>query len=218
MSASSTPTLSPRSRRPSARLTAVVDLPTPPLPDATAMMAPTPGTPMVPWARCAAAAAAGEVAPRLRPRRRGAAARRTRSAVSATMTEATPGSALTAASARLRTGSQAFDHGGIDRDREEHLAVGDDDVGQGAGVGKRHAFGTGYASEARQNLSLGQCHHALQWPPRAGLRGAGVQPIHKIGTRAAGSNVSAWLAARTTAIPRVTGRCGRCPDKASRVQ
>src|SRR3546814_7797235 len=31
--------------RPSARFTAVVDLPTPPLPDATAMMAPTPGTP-----------------------------------------------------------------------------------------------------------------------------------------------------------------------------
>src|SRR4029450_6141349 len=42
MSASSTPTLSPMSRKPSARLTAVVDLPTPPLPDATAMMAFTP--------------------------------------------------------------------------------------------------------------------------------------------------------------------------------
>ena len=36
------PTLRPRSRRPSARLTAVVDLPTPPLPEATAMIAPTP--------------------------------------------------------------------------------------------------------------------------------------------------------------------------------
>src|SRR5262249_16369328 len=54
-----------------------------------------------PWARCAAAAAAGDVAPgRGRPA--------ARSAVSATMTEATPGSALTAASARLRTGSHAF--------------------------------------------------------------------------------------------------------------
>ena len=38
MSASSTPTLSPLSRKPSARFTAVVDLPTPPLPEATAMI------------------------------------------------------------------------------------------------------------------------------------------------------------------------------------
>src|SRR5436305_470563 len=45
MSASSTPTLRPRSRRPSARLIAVVDLPTPPLPEATATMAATPGGP-----------------------------------------------------------------------------------------------------------------------------------------------------------------------------
>src|SRR3569623_66517 len=43
MSASSSPTLRPRSRRPSARLSAVVDLPTPPLPDATAITAATPG-------------------------------------------------------------------------------------------------------------------------------------------------------------------------------
>jgi hypothetical protein len=38
MSASSTPTLAPSAARASARLTAVVDLPTPPLPEATAMM------------------------------------------------------------------------------------------------------------------------------------------------------------------------------------
>src|SRR4051794_28678972 len=44
MSASSTPTRSPIAARPSARLAAVVDLPTPPLPDATAMIAFTPGT------------------------------------------------------------------------------------------------------------------------------------------------------------------------------
>src|SRR5205814_3163360 len=43
MSASSRPTRRPRSRRPNARLSAVVDLPTPPLPDATAMTAATPG-------------------------------------------------------------------------------------------------------------------------------------------------------------------------------
>src|SRR6266702_37189 len=39
------PTLRPSALSPSARLTAVVDLPTPPLPDATAMIASTPGTP-----------------------------------------------------------------------------------------------------------------------------------------------------------------------------
>src|SRR5712672_2356376 len=43
MSASSRPTCKPRSRRPSARLSAVVDLPTPPLPEATAMTAAMPG-------------------------------------------------------------------------------------------------------------------------------------------------------------------------------
>src|SRR5436305_15136547 len=44
MSASSTPTLRPLALKPSARLTAVVDLPTPPLPEATATIVPTPGT------------------------------------------------------------------------------------------------------------------------------------------------------------------------------
>ena len=39
------PTFSPRSRRPSAKLTAVVDFPTPPFPDATAMTASTLGIP-----------------------------------------------------------------------------------------------------------------------------------------------------------------------------
>ena len=48
MSASSRPVLRPLAARPSARLTAVVDLPTPPLPEATAMMCLTPGTSMRP--------------------------------------------------------------------------------------------------------------------------------------------------------------------------
>src|SRR6266705_526328 len=43
MSASSRPTRKPRSRRPSARLSAVVDFPTPPLPEATAITAAIPG-------------------------------------------------------------------------------------------------------------------------------------------------------------------------------
>src|SRR6516164_8015926 len=43
MSASRTPTRNPLACKPNARLAATVDLPTPPLPDATATIAPTPG-------------------------------------------------------------------------------------------------------------------------------------------------------------------------------
>src|ERR1700704_1555700 len=45
MSASRMPVFSPRAVKPSARLHEVVDLPTPPLPDATAMTCLTPGMP-----------------------------------------------------------------------------------------------------------------------------------------------------------------------------
>src|SRR5216683_2848706 len=111
MSASSKPTRKPRSRRPSARLSAVVDFPTPPLPEATAMTAAMPGisdcfdigelglcggrcdeTCGTPCARRGDAAAAE---PGLR------------SAVSAIMATVTPGIARTAASAPARTLSQA---------------------------------------------------------------------------------------------------------------
>src|SRR6185436_20250795 len=117
MSASSRPTRKPRSRRPSARLSAVVDLPTPPLPEATAMTAATPGisacfdigdappcggrcaaTGCTPGececaCRCGAGADGGE--PGLR------------SAVSAIIAAVTPGIARTAVSACARTLSQA---------------------------------------------------------------------------------------------------------------
>ena len=111
------PTFRPRSRRPSARLTAVVDLPTPPLPEATAITASTPGMPgctlSAGWAWARAAGAAGAPAARgwvatcagLGPR---VAAPAARSAVKATRADCTPGIARTASSAVLRTGSQAF--------------------------------------------------------------------------------------------------------------
>ena len=109
MSASSTPTFMPRSRSPSARLTAVVDLPTPPLPDATAMMASTPG---IPGCTLSAGWACGAGAPAARgwvatcagcgPR---AAAPAARSAVRATKADCTPGMARTVSSAALRTDS-----------------------------------------------------------------------------------------------------------------
>src|SRR4030088_3485416 len=112
MSASSRPMRRPRSRRPNARFSAVVDLPTPPLPDATAMTAAMPGisdcfdigdvglcggrceeTGGTPWARrCGGGDAA---APGLR------------SAANAIMATLTPGMARTAASAWARTLSQA---------------------------------------------------------------------------------------------------------------
>src|SRR3954454_4948410 len=112
MSASSRPTRNPRSRKASARLRAVVDLPTPPLPDATAITAATPGisdcfaigeaglcggrceeTGCTPGACRCGGGAAGE--PGLR------------SAVRAIMAALTPGIARTAASACARTLSQA---------------------------------------------------------------------------------------------------------------
>src|SRR5580698_8511227 len=119
MSASRMPTLSPRSRKPSARLTAVVDLPTPPLPEATAMIAATPGMPDCDGAEGAPGAGPGLAGPDLAlwacPAC-GAACGRCgappapddRSAVSATITDLTPGTARIAASARSRTASQAL--------------------------------------------------------------------------------------------------------------
>src|SRR6185503_7522249 len=102
MSASSRPTRRPRSRRPSARLSAVVDLPTPPLPEATAITATTRGI-----SDCRAI---GEWAPPcglgLGP-------------------DGFPGSRL----------------GGIDIDREEHLALGRADRAQHIGIGARDPAG-----------------------------------------------------------------------------
>src|ERR1700691_944502 len=105
------PTLSPRSRKASARLTATVDLPTPPFPEATAIIAATPGMPARAAGPCVAPPAAA-------PARgggdgcggRGAAAPppAARSAVSATITERTPGTARTAFSAFARTLSHAL--------------------------------------------------------------------------------------------------------------
>src|SRR5215208_3511401 len=96
------PTFSPRALSPSARLTAVVDLPTPPLPEATAMIASTPGTPTVDSPPCRAGR--GPAPPP--GDGRADAAPGLRSAVSATSADCTPGTARTVSSARLRTDSQ----------------------------------------------------------------------------------------------------------------
>src|SRR5882757_9594254 len=114
MSASSSPTLRPRSRRPSDRLSAEVDLPTPPLPEATAITAATPGSSdcraIGDWPPCGgfwAWTGCTPGVPRLGVGGGGGAVPPLRSAVSATITVVTPGIARTAASASARTDSQA---------------------------------------------------------------------------------------------------------------
>src|SRR5918994_2973900 len=108
MSQSSTPVLKPCARSARARLQGVVDLPTPPLPEATAITCFTPG--MI-CARAVGAWAgrpgvgAGEVAG---PFVAG------RSAVRLAHTPLAPGSALTAASAARRTGSMPAASAGLD--------------------------------------------------------------------------------------------------------
>ena len=125
-------------------LTAVVDLPTPPLPEATAMIASMPGTPRLPWLCEAGACGAGAA----RRRRRGAGgrggggARRHRRFHAAAL--------LFGGQRHDRAGDarDRLDHalgGGAQRlqllgargrhgDREEHLAVGNEDVGHQAEV------------------------------------------------------------------------------------
>ena len=105
MSASSSPTRWPSVVSASARLTEVVDLPTPPLPEATATIAAIPGMPVrLPWPcggwlRGAPARGAGSAPGRGPPP--------ARSAVSTAVTEVTPASAITAASQAARRGSLA---------------------------------------------------------------------------------------------------------------
>ncbi|MCY1360745.1 hypothetical protein D9M68_847740 [compost metagenome] len=77
------PTRAPSAASASARLTAVVDLPTPPLPEATAITFFTPGSSLTP--RCTAWA--------------------TIFMVTATLTLVTPGTSRTAATTSLRIGS-----------------------------------------------------------------------------------------------------------------
>jgi hypothetical protein len=102
MSQSSRPMRAPCWAMATARLTAVVDLPTPPLPEATATIARTPGIPdcccVAPRPPAASCALAGPCA--LAPEA-------WRSAVSTAVTDKTPGKASTAVSQARRTGSLA---------------------------------------------------------------------------------------------------------------
>ena len=92
-------------------------------------------------------------------RRRGGARRAgpappARSAVSATSTDLTPGSARTALSARCAHRLPCLTARGIDRDREKHLAVGDDDLGKFAGLRQRLTVGARNLAERCEDVVL----------------------------------------------------------------
>ena len=172
MSASSRPTLRPRSRRPSAILTAVVDLPTPPLPEATAMMALTPGTP--------AARAAALRGPR-RCRRRRPGCRRRRSARGAACgagralrrqrdhDRGHAGQRLDGRFGALADRLPGLHHRGIDGDREENLAVGNDDRRTATPVfGQRDAFGRGTRARGSPERRSWSPPWRFSWLPHAG--------------------------------------------------
>jgi len=55
--------------------------------------------------------------------------------------------------------------GGIDRHREEHLAVADHDLGQHAGVRQGRAAGRGHLRQRAQNLLLGHRHNRTSLLP-----------------------------------------------------
>src|SRR4029450_1981563 len=105
MSASSRPVETPLAARPRARFTAVVDLPTPPLPEATAMMCFTPGTSMRPPPPVVLAAGAPWACPWECARGAGAAGAG-RSEVITAVADSTPGIARTACSQAWRRGSR----------------------------------------------------------------------------------------------------------------
>ena len=102
MSASRMPTFEPERLKPEREIDRTVDLPTPPLPDATAMMAPTPGTPAF-GGRCPGSGMASSGGGGLP----GGALPGLRSAVNATITCSTPRTPRTAASAAARSGSRS---------------------------------------------------------------------------------------------------------------
>src|SRR5581483_10532830 len=160
MSASRMPTFRPRSRRPSARLTAVVDLPTPPLPDATAMMAPTPGGACAGCVPAAGALGCQRNEHRVDP---GKAAHRR----------------LRAFAHRLPGG----DRRRIDGHGKEHFAAADHDVGENAALGQRPPVGGRDLRKRVNDLFFAQGHpasskrwaapyadgFALSWHPSDGL-------------------------------------------------
>ena len=205
MSASRMPTRRPFAFSASARLTAVVDLPTPPLPLATATIASTPGTPALP-----PPAAAGRPPGAARGGGRGRPAAGRGGA----------GAARPCDGAALLLGGQhhhgAFDAGdALDRrsrrpggaapcrwrqlgrhgDREHHLAAGDEDVGDEA-EGDDIALAVGSATERSRSRTCSLL--MLTMPPVSmpGIR------LRTIATGGAWSNRPSTCACSRTTVGR----------------
>ncbi len=151
---------SPFAFSPSARLAATVDLPTPPLPEATAMIAPTPG--MAPrWVRGTAACAAGRPARRAggraRLRRHPAPRRGLRGQHRRHREHA--GQRVDRLLGRLAQRLQPRAALGLDLDREGDIAVADRDPRDHA---ERHdvaaAVGVGDGREGVEDLLFGDGH------------------------------------------------------------
>src|SRR5215472_7702367 len=197
MSASRIPTLSPSALRPSARLTAVVDLPTPPLPEATAMIASTPGTPCMDSPRGAPRGGAGFALCRQCDEGRSH-ARQCAHDFFRALAHRLPG----------------FDIGGIDRDGKEHLAVAGNHLRKRAGLGQWDSLGARDACESCEHLLLGHRHRTVlrriianrHHKGRAGLvnvmtvdvRAAPSQSLPHIGIRAV-----AWQCSREDGMAKV---------------
>src|ERR1700722_6728801 len=139
MSTSRMPTCNPRSRKPKARLTAVVDLPTPPLPEATAMIASTPGMPAGDRAGGATCALGGQ-----RDHDRFHARHRADRGLGA-----------------LAHRFPKFDRAGLDGDREKHLAVGSDDLGQFSSLRQWCAVGARHMTEPGKHVVFEGLHRLI---------------------------------------------------------
>ena len=151
MSASRMPTLRPSAASPSARLHEVVDLPTPPLPEATAMMCFTPGMPA-----SFEVAGAGFFGP-LRIGVGPGAGSRFRGPLRLVGGEAhqrarDAGKRLDDPLGGGAHGLKRIHLGGIDGDGEDHLAVVGDDVGQPPRCGQALAIGQSHGVERAQDV------------------------------------------------------------------
>ena len=162
MSASSTPTRSPLARNPSARLAATVDLPTPPLPDATATIAPTPGT-----APRAVRTPAGPPAGPGRRRGRAAARRRLRRQHRGHRKHA--GQRLDGLLGCLPQRFETRAALALDLDREGDIAVANDETRYHAERDDVGALvGIGDAAQRVEDLSFGDGTHFILLARRAG--------------------------------------------------
>ena len=196
MSASRMPTFSPRSRSPSARLTAVVDLPTPPLPEATAMIASDAWnagrrrrarswmwTRMWIWVLAPRPRPSHRLLSRLRPLRRLRA--RSSSAAGALGSQGDQCGRHAGHRADRAFGAVAhafplLDGCGIDTDREEHFAVSRHDLGQFSAGRQRRAVGAGDLAECGEDVVFQGGHQLYRYAVSCALDRLPVVGVNRV--------------------------------------